>query len=310
MSFQRLVIHHSVLQLRSLQHLVPVTTVCMGAIALLLVGLLLYLSRLLATRLVPMVQDIHPLSPPQNQKLRQQLLHQVKKEIAQAATLVESAPIHSVQDSELLWNCELRVGQKAVKLTTRRHLLEAFQQPQLAKRLLILGASGAGKTTLLMNLIDACVARSPADSAQPLPVLVNLSSWTEQYLSFEQWFLMELKAKYGLRLDVGQNWLETRQLLPFLEGFDELHRQRQVRCLQAINQFQQMFQLPGLVVCSQVEAYQRCTVSLNVMGTLWLQPLTLEQVARIFKGEFFEKLARGRCQIPARGCPAPHLASY
>ena len=277
MSFQRLVIHHSVLQLQQgLQHFAPVTTVCIGAIALLLVGLLIYLSKLLATRLAPIVQDIKPLSPPQKKQLRQQLLHQVKREIALAATQLESVPL--VQDSELPWNGELRVGQKTVKLTTSRHMLEAFQQPQLTKRLLVLGASGAGKTALLMNLVDVCVARSLEDSAQPLPVLLNLSSWTEQYLSFEQWFLIELKAKYGLRLDVGQEWLETHQLLPLLEGFDELHSKRQVRCLQAINQFQQMFQLPGLVVCSQAEAYQRCAVPLNVMGTLWLQPLTLEQV--------------------------------
>jgi hypothetical protein len=278
MTLQRLVIYHSVLQLQPLQHLAPVTRVCIGAIALLLGGLLFYLSRLLATRFTPRVQDIRPLSLPQNQKLRQQLLHQVKREIAQAATSLESARLHSVQDTELPWNGELRVGQKAVKLTTSRQMVEAFQQPQLAKRLLILGASGAGKTTLLMALVAECMARSPADSAQPLPVLLNLSSWTEQYLSFEQWFLIELKAKYGLRLDVGQNWLETHQLLPFLEGFDELDSQRQVLCLQAINQFQQMFQLPGLVVCGQAEAYQRCAVPLNVMGTLWLQPLTLEQV--------------------------------
>jgi len=279
MSFQRLVIPHSVLQLQPvLQHFAPVTAVCIGAIALLLVSLLIYLSKLLATRLAPLVQDIRPLSPPQKKQLRQQFLHQVKREIALAATQLKSISPYPVPDSELPWNGELRVGQKTVKLTTRRHMLEAFQQPQLAKRLLVLGASGAGKTTLLINLVGACVTRSLADSDHPLPVRLNLSSWTEQYLSFEQWFLIELKAKYGLRLDVGQEWLETHQLLPFLEGFDELHSKRQVRCLQAIDQFQQMFQLPGLVVCSQVESYQRCAVPLNVVGTLWLQPLTPEQV--------------------------------
>jgi hypothetical protein len=279
MTLQQIVIQNTVLQQPVSQHFAPVNAVCIGAIALLLIGLLLYLSRLLATRLAPTVQDTKPLSHSKKKQLRQQLLHQVKKEVAQSVTQPGlPAPIRHSNDRELPWNGELRVGQKAVKLTTTHHVLEAFQQPQLARRLLILGASGAGKTTLLMNLVDICMARSLADLDQPLPILLNLSSWTEQYLSFEQWFLTELKAKYGLRLDVGRDWLETHQLLPFLEGLDELDKKLQGHCLQAINQFQQTFQLPGLVVCSQPEVYQRCAVPLNVVGIIWLQPLTTEQV--------------------------------
>ncbi|MBW4517941.1 MAG: hypothetical protein KME11_22295 [Timaviella obliquedivisa GSE-PSE-MK23-08B] len=277
MTIQCIVLHPIILQ-PVFQHIAPATAACMGAIALLLVGLLPYLSRLLANRLAPKIQGIKPLSPSQKKQLRQQLLHQVKREVAQSTTQPGlSASLHLL-GRELLWNGELRVGQKAVKLTTTRHMLEAFQQPQLAKRLLILGASGAGKTTLLMNFVEACLARSSAHSDQPLPILLNLSSWTEQYLSFEQWFLIELKAKYGLCLDVGQDWLETHQFLPFLEGLDELGRQLQDGCLEAINQFQQTFQPPGLVVCSQTETYQHCAVSLNVISTLWLQPLTVRQV--------------------------------
>lgn len=274
MTIQRLVIHRSVLQLQPvLQHFAPATVACIGAIGLLLVGLLLYLSKLLATRLAPIVQDIKPLSPHQKKQLHRQLRHQVEREVAQSAAQPElSAPI------QYPWNGELRVGKKAVKLTTTRHMLEAFQQPQLAKRLLILGASGAGKTTLLMNLVKVCIARSPADSDQPLPVLLNLSSWTPRYLSFEQWFLIELRTKYGLRLDVGRDWLETHHFLPFLEGLEELDKKLQSHCLKAINQFQYTFQLPGLVVCSQPEAYQRCAVPLNVVGIIWLQPLTMGQV--------------------------------
>ena len=263
-----------VIQQIVLQHIAPVTATCIVTIALLLMGLLLYLSKLLATRLAPTAQGIKPSPQRQQEQLRRQLLHQVKQEVAaQLATQPElSVPL------QYLWNGELRVGQKAVKRTTTRHMLEAFQQPQMARRLLILGASGIGKTTLLMNLVAASMQRSPASLDLSLPVLLNLSSWTKRYLSFEQWFLTELKAKYGLRLDVGQYWLETHQLLPFLEGLDELDEELQSHCLQAINQFQQTFQLPGLVVCGQPEAYQRCGVPLNVGGTIWLQPLTASQV--------------------------------
>ncbi|NJR38459.1 MAG: hypothetical protein HC781_05960 [Leptolyngbyaceae cyanobacterium CSU_1_4] len=280
-----------------LQHFVPVTAACMGAIALLLMGLWLYLSRLLATRLTPIFYDIKPLSPLQKKQLRQQLLDQVKREVAQVTAQPERLALTHLPHHELPWNGELRVGQKAVKLTLTRHLLEAFRQPQLAQRLLILGAAGAGKTTFLMNLVEAYLARSPADSDQPLPILLNLSSWTRECLSFEQWFLIELKGKYGLCLNLGQDWLKTQQFLPFLEGFDELDPRLQGSCLEAINRFQKMFQLPGLVVCSQPEPYQRCAVPLNIVGTIWLQPLTLGQVQAYLKA-IASKHPQGIAQPP------------
>jgi NACHT domain len=241
-----------------LTSIAPVTALGIGAIALLLMGLLLYLSRLLATRLAITLQDIPP--PPHPDQLRQQFLNEVRREVSSL-----------VPPDCLQWNSELRVGKKSVKLTTTRHLIEAFQQPQMERKLLILGDAGSGKTTLLMHLVEAALQRSP-DS--PIPVALNLCSWSPQYLSFEQWLVIELKAKYGLRSDVGQYWLETRQLLLFLDGLDELPAELQVKCWQAINQFQHLFQPPGLVVCAQPDQ----PPPLQVKGVIYLQSLTPQQV--------------------------------
>jgi hypothetical protein len=253
----------------------PVTALGIGAIALLLMGLLLYLSRLLATRLAITLQDIPP--PPHPAQLRQQLLNEVRREVSSLVPPDREALPERYREAlperyRLQWNSELRVGKKSVKLTTTRHLIEAFQQPQMKSRLLILGDAGSGKTTLLMHLVEAALQRSP-DS--PIPVALNLCSWNPQYLSFEQWLVIELKAKYGLRSDVGQYWLETRQFLLFLDGLDELPAELQGKCLQAINQFQHLFQPPGLVVCAQPELDPP---PLQVKGVIVLQALTTEQV--------------------------------
>jgi hypothetical protein len=246
----------------------PVTALCIGAIALLLIGLLLYLSKLLATRLAITLQDTQP--PPNLVLLRQQFLNEVKREAAAQSIAPNTA-------SPLQWNGELRVGKKAVKLKTTRLMIEAFQQPQMASKLLILGDAGVGKTTLMMQLVETTIEKSQEDLDQPLPVVLNLCSWAPQYLSFEQWLVTELKAKYGLRSDVGQYWLETRQLLPFLDGLDELSAELQVPCIQAINQFQHLFQPPGLVVSAPPELYQQVT-PLRVNGIIYLQPWTTEQM--------------------------------
>jgi len=79
-----------VIQQIVLQHIAPVTATCIVTIALLLMGLLLYLSKLLATRLAPTAQGIKPSPQRQQEQLRQQLLHQVKQEVAaQLATQPE-----------------------------------------------------------------------------------------------------------------------------------------------------------------------------------------------------------------------------
>jgi energy-coupling factor transporter ATP-binding protein EcfA2 len=251
----------------------PVTALGIGAIALLLMGLLLYLSRLLATRLAITLQDIPP--PPRPEQLRQQLINEVKREISfPTPPDREALP----ERYRLPWNSELRVGKKAIKLTTTRHLIDAFQQPQMANKLLILGNAGSGKTTLLMHLVEAALHRSQDQPDAPIPVILNLCSWSPQYLSFEQWLVIELKARYGLRSDVGQYWLETRQLLLFLDGLDELPAELQVSCLQAINQFQHLFQPSGLVVCAEPEEQRAMPIHVN--GMICLQPLTIEQVQR------------------------------
>jgi NACHT domain len=263
-----------------LNSIAPVTALCIGAIALLLMGLLLYLSKLLATRLAITLQDIQP--PPHLVPLRQQLLNEVKREVAQSVAPGAMPP-------QLQWNGELRVGQKAVKLKTTRHMIEAFQQPKMASKLLILGDAGVGKTTLMRHLVEAAIETSQENLDQPMPIVLNLCSWTPQYLSFEQWLVTELKAKYGLRSDVGQYWLETRQLLPFLDGLDELPIELQGSCLQAINQFQHLFQPPGLVMIAP--PYQRA-MPLRVNGMIYLQPWTIEQV-------------RSHLQASARDSSAP-----
>jgi len=51
---------------------------------------------------------------------------------------------------------------------------------QMSGALLVLGAPGAGKTTLLLELTRDLITRAEEDKSHPIPVVFNLSSWSEK----------------------------------------------------------------------------------------------------------------------------------
>lgn len=55
--------------------------------------------------------------------------------------------------------------------------------------LLLLGAPGAGKTTLLLDLARELLIRAESDPTQPLPVILNPSSWASKKLPLATWLV-------------------------------------------------------------------------------------------------------------------------
>ncbi|MGK7876993.1 MAG: hypothetical protein AB4426_27995 [Xenococcaceae cyanobacterium] len=46
------------------------------------------------------------------------------------------------------------------------------------------------------------------DRTEAIPILVNLSTWTGQPQSIPDWLAEELNLKYGLRVNIGKQWLQ------------------------------------------------------------------------------------------------------
>jgi TIR domain len=157
-------------------------------------------------------------------------------------------------------------------------IIEVFDQE--AGKLLVLGAPGAGKTTILLQLARELIARAQTDASAAIPVLLNLSSWKKDGQPLARWLEAELHSKYGVRKDIGRQWLQDRCLLPLLDGLDELEPTYQEQCVQAINQFQKDsdYRPDYLVVCCRLAEYQSCKTKLHLQGAIYLQPLTDEQV--------------------------------
>jgi hypothetical protein len=158
-------------------------------------------------------------------------------------------------------------------------ITEAFDEDTVGGKLLILGRPGSGKTTALLQLARELSDRADANGAEPIPVLLNLSSWHgNEPETLTGWMLDELKLKYGVRRQFSRKWLDDRSLAPLLDGLDELPPDRQEACVLAINHFQQQHRPPYLVVCCRLAEYENFTVKLRLFGAVRLVPLDTGQI--------------------------------
>jgi GTPase SAR1 family protein len=177
-------------------------------------------------------------------------------------------------------------SQSPLPLAAGTRIVEVFDRPELARQLLILGEPGAGKTTMMLELAQDLLQRATEDKAEPIPVLLNLSSWKNPEQSIFEWLLGELKGKYGIRQDVAQQWLENNQLLPLLDGLDEVAPQHQQACAEALNAWltRELDQQPcGVLICCRREEFEQVVRQpLNLYGAIYLQALTVEQIVNYF----------------------------
>ncbi len=162
-------------------------------------------------------------------------------------------------------------------------LIDKFDEMGEGRSLLILGEPGSGKTTALLELARNLVKRAEQDIHQPIPVVLNLSSWTSQEQTLGEWLVAELYTQYQLPKLFAQVWVmgtstEGLPLLPMLDGLDEVGEEHRASCVQALNQFVQEHGQAEIVVCSRLRDYETLPEPLRLQRAIYLQPLTSEQV--------------------------------
>lgn len=224
---------------------------------------------------------------PQRSRSESLLIQAVKQEVISRldqslhnAVFINLGKQSQPQQVKRSWDAEIKIGSQSPKpLPTETTILEVFDRPGIDGRLLILGEPGAGKTTTMLDLAKALCDRAEQDATAFIPVLLNLSSWKDSKQTITAWLVEELRSKYGVRKDIGRRLLVEKQLLPLLDGLDEVKLERQESYVQAINELLQGENRPlYLVACSRQEEYEAFPEKLQLHGAICLKALTDVQI--------------------------------
>ncbi len=175
----------------------------------------------------------------------------------------------------MLWETFAQARQSIPKNT---RIADLFQQMGAGRSLLILGEPGSGKTTTLLELARDLLQEAKLDINQPIPVVFNLSAWTNEKITIADWLVRELNTKYQVSKEIGKTWIKNQQLLLLLDGLDEVLAERRDVCVEAINKFCQEFGETEIVVCSRIQDYEALSHRFRFQSAVFIQPLTLEQV--------------------------------
>ena len=176
------------------------------------------------------------------------------------------------------WNAVLETGESSPQpLPQGKKIIDVFDKIGAGRTLLILGEPGSGKTTTLLELTRDLIACAQQDTKQLIPVVFNLSSWAKKRQKIEDWLTEELGNKYDVPKKIREFLVKEQQLLPLLDGLDEVKAEYRDDCLVAINQFKQDYG-SELVVCSRIKDYQSLSHRLIFQSAVYIKLLTLEQI--------------------------------
>ena len=145
--------------------------------------------------------------------------------------------------------------------------------------LLVLGYPGSGKTTTLITLAQEMVEQAQADCTKPVPVILDLASWSRTPQNLAEWAVEELTAKYQMPRRYGRKWITANELVLLLDGLDTLPLPSRRSCIEAINAFRESHGLTGIVVCSRTSEYGEAEQKLNLNTAIVLHPLSDDQLA-------------------------------
>lgn len=162
------------------------------------------------------------------------------------------------------------------------NILDLFNQAN--NYLLILGDAGSGKTTTLLKLLADLVNRTEENSYYPVPVLFNLTSWSNTFTTLKDWLVSELIGKrYRIDKDDAEEWVTKGQIIPLLDDLDRVPNDLQNHCINCINLHRNL-QFSGLVVASRVENYNILSSKLTFYSAVLIEQLKKDSVIKHYSG--------------------------
>lgn len=178
-------------------------------------------------------------------------------------------------------NLALRISQQAEQsLLPGMSITQVYEDTE--QELLILGEPGAGKSTELLHLAQYLVVQAEQDETCLLPVVLPLSSWAVKQAKLEDWMAEQIAMIYDIPQKVSRQWVQDEQILPLLDGLDEMEEAARPACISAINAYHRAHLTP-LVVCSRTAEYESAANKqrLLLQSAVVIRPLAPLQVEAV-----------------------------
>ena len=153
--------------------------------------------------------------------------------------------------------------------------------------LLILGEPGSGKTTMMLDLARALLEQARTDMTVPIPVVFNLSSFTEAEQSLADWLVSEFRRGYDVPEKLARYWLAHNELALLLDGLDEVRADRRAGVVEKLNHYRSEHLAPWLVICCRKDEYAELSAAGSALAdvdAVVIQPLTPDQIEGYLAG--------------------------
>jgi len=148
--------------------------------------------------------------------------------------------------------------------TTRTELVDLFEKYSF---LLILGEPGIGKTSQLLNLGIGLLKKCEENDSLPIPIILNLATYTNKYEQFEDWLHSNLVSMYDFPPKTVTNNLKENKIIFLFDGFDEIgnyleneeeKKELRVKCFNSIQEYKTSELNPSqFAICSRIEEYEQ-----------------------------------------------------
>ncbi|HEX2317018.1 MAG TPA: NACHT domain-containing protein, partial [Thermomonospora sp.] len=162
--------------------------------------------------------------------------------------------------------------------------LSAAFRAMRRRRLVILGGPGTGKTTLAVQLLRHLL--DTRQENEPVPVLVSISRWdTDRFPRLQEWMTAELARGHpvlrapALGEDMPRLLAVRGQILPVLDGLDELPGPARATVIRALNR--SLADGDQLILTSRADEYGEAVTGAGAVLTsaLVIEPDPLEPAA-------------------------------
>jgi len=156
--------------------------------------------------------------------------------------------------------------------------------------LLVLGEPGMGKTSQLLKLGITLLEKCTQNNEQPLPIILNLSTFTDEYKIFDDWLQNNLVNMYNFPSKKIGDIVKSNKIILLLDGFDEIgnylegeeeKKKLRGKCIDAIHTFKMSELNPRqFVICSRLIEYEQTKHIAPVSAQIKIKNLEIKQIKK------------------------------